>query len=47
MLVVGDKEATADTVSVRLRTNVDLKSMPLSQFLERITEIVQTKSREL
>jgi threonyl-tRNA synthetase len=47
MLVVGDKEATADAVSVRLRTNVDLKSMPLSQFLERITEIVQTKSHEL
>ncbi len=47
MLVVGDKEATADAVSVRLRTNVDLKSMPLSQFIERITEIVNTKSREL
>ena len=47
MLVVGDKEAAADAVSVRLRTNVDLKSMPLSQFLERIAEIVQTKSREL
>ncbi len=47
MLVVGDKEATADAVSVRLRTNVDLKSMPLSQFIERITEIVSTKSREL
>jgi len=47
MLVVGDKEATADAVSVRLRTNVDLKSMPLSQFIERITEITNTKSREL
>jgi len=47
MLVVGDKEATADAVSVRLRTNVDLKSIPLSQFTERITEIVNTKSREL
>ncbi|HEX3642268.1 MAG TPA: threonine--tRNA ligase, partial [Ktedonobacteraceae bacterium] len=47
MLVVGDKEATADAVSVRLRTNVDLKSMPLSQFIEHITEITNTKSREL
>jgi threonyl-tRNA synthetase len=47
MLVVGDKEATADAVSVRLRTNVDLKSMPLSQFIERITGITNTKSREL
>ncbi len=47
MLVVGDKEAAADTVSVRLRTNVDLKSMPLTQFIQRVSEIVKTKSQEL
>src|SRR5579884_2343394 len=47
MLVVGDKEAAADAVSVRLRTNVDLKAMPLAQFIERISEIIKTKSREL
>jgi threonyl-tRNA synthetase len=47
MLVVGDKEAAAEAVSVRLRTNVDLKAMPLAQFLERVTEISRTKSREL
>jgi threonyl-tRNA synthetase len=47
MLVVGDKEAAADAVSVRLRTNVDLKSMPLSQFIERISEIIKTKSHDL
>jgi threonyl-tRNA synthetase len=47
MLVVGDKEAAADAVSVRLRTNVDLKSMPLTQFLERVANIVSSKSMEL
>jgi threonyl-tRNA synthetase len=47
MLVVGDKEASSEAVSVRLRTNVDLKSMPLSQFIERVTNIVKTKSQEL
>ncbi len=47
MLVVGDKEATAEAVSVRLRTNVDLKSMPLTQFVERVSEISHSKSMEL
>jgi threonyl-tRNA synthetase len=47
MLVVGDKEAAAEAVSVRLRTNVDLKAMPLAQFVTHASEIVSTKSREL
>ena len=47
MLVVGDKEASADAASVRLRTNVDLKAMPLAQFIERVKGIVETKSLEL
>ncbi len=47
MLVVGDKEAAAEAASVRLRTNVDLKAMPLTQFIERVTGIVKEKSLEL
>ncbi len=47
MLVVGDKEAASEAVSVRLRTNVDLKSMPLTQFMERVMGIVKTKSMDL
>jgi threonyl-tRNA synthetase len=47
MLVVGDKEAAAEAVSVRLRTNVDLKSIPLAQFSERVSDISNRKSREL
>ena len=47
MLVVGDKEAAAEAVSVRLRTNVDLKSIPLVQFIERVSGISNSRSREL
>ncbi len=36
MLVVGDKEAESGTVSVRLRSGVDLGSMPLAQLIERM-----------
>ena len=35
MLVVGDREAEAGQVSVRLRSEEDLGPMPVSQFLER------------
>jgi threonyl-tRNA synthetase len=47
MLVVGDKEATEKAVSVRLRTNENLGVTPLASFVERITEIIKTKSRDL
>ena len=47
MLVVGDREATQNAVSVRLRTNENLGTTPLASFVERITEIIKTKSREL
>ncbi|GCE19706.1 threonine--tRNA ligase [Dictyobacter kobayashii] len=47
MLVVGDKEAASEAVSVRLRTNVDLKSIPLTQFIERVSCISNSKSMEL
>ncbi len=38
MLVVGDKEAEEQAVSVRTRAGEDLKSMPLFQFLDRIKD---------
>jgi threonyl-tRNA synthetase len=47
MLVVGDKEAEAGAVSVRLRTNEDLKAMPLEQFVEMAKKLVDEKSMEL
>jgi threonyl-tRNA synthetase len=47
MLVVGDKEAANNAVAVRLRTNENLGATPLEDFMERITNIIKTKSREL
>jgi threonyl-tRNA synthetase len=44
---VGDKEAAENAVAVRLRTNENLGATPLANFVERITEIIKTKSREL
>lgn len=47
MLVVGDKEAEAGAVSVRLRTNEDLKAMPLEQFSAMAKRLVESKGMEL
>lgn len=47
MLVVGDKEAEAGAVSVRLRTGEDLKAMPLEQFMAMAKKLVDDKSMEL
>lgn len=47
MLVVGDKEAEAGAVSVRLRTNEDLKAMPLEQFSAMAKRLVDEKSMDL
>jgi threonyl-tRNA synthetase len=47
MLVIGDREVAEKAVSVRLRTNEDLEAIPLAAFVERISRIVKTRSREL
>ena len=44
MLVVGNREAEAQGVSVRLRTNENLGMTDLSGFLDRLREVVETKS---
>jgi threonyl-tRNA synthetase len=38
MLVVGDREAEGQAVSVRTRAGEDLKSMPVFQFIDRIRD---------
>ncbi len=43
MLVVGDKEAEAGTVAVRLRSGKDLGAMPLERFLTRIKQEAETR----
>ena len=38
MLVVGDKEAEADAVAVRLRDETNLGAMPVAELLERLQD---------
>jgi len=42
--VVGDKERDENQVAVRARGNVDLGSMPLSAFVERLKNDLANKS---
>ncbi|SAL81942.1 threonyl-tRNA synthetase [Caballeronia terrestris] len=42
LLVVGDKEREAHTVAVRARGGVDLGSMPVGAFLDRLQQDVQS-----
>jgi len=45
MLVIGDKEAEAGTVSVRSRKDGDLGAMPLADFIAKITKEIADKVR--
>src|SRR5918994_376525 len=47
MLVIGKREVEAGSVSVRLRTGEDLKSMPIDDFIDMVLPIVETKSLDL
>jgi len=44
MLVVGDREAEAGTVSVRHRKHADMGVKPLEQFVEDVCKLVELKS---
>ncbi|MEO5925560.1 MAG: threonine--tRNA ligase [Bryobacteraceae bacterium] len=44
MLVVGDREAEAGTVSVRHRKHADMGVKPVAEFIAMLTEQVQSKS---
>ena len=45
MLVVGDKECDAGTVSVRTRGGVDLGAMQLDEFLKKIKDEIDSKAK--
>jgi threonyl-tRNA synthetase len=47
MLIVGDKEAEAGTVSLRLRTNENVGAVPLDEFLSAAQRLNDEKSHEL
>jgi threonyl-tRNA synthetase len=44
MLVVGDREAESEAVSVRHRKHGDLGAKPLEEFVEEVTQLVATKN---
>jgi threonyl-tRNA synthetase len=44
MLVVGDREAEAGTVSVRHRKHADMGVKPVAEFIAMLSEQIQTKS---
>ncbi len=44
MLVVGDREAESETVSVRHRKHADMGAKPLAQFVEEVCKLVESKN---
>jgi threonyl-tRNA synthetase len=47
MLVIGGREAEADSVAVRLRSGEDLKAMTVQSFIDLVTPVIATKSLDL
>jgi threonyl-tRNA synthetase len=47
MLVVGDKEAEAEAVALRLRSNENLGAVPLARFIEVALRLNAERSQEL
>jgi threonyl-tRNA synthetase len=47
VLVFGDKEAEANAVSVRVRGKGDQGAAPLTEFIAKAKQLVETKSTEL
>ncbi len=46
MVIIGEKEAEAGTVSVRSRHDGDLGSMPVEDFVKLIKEVIDTKAKK-
>ncbi|HVL25214.1 MAG TPA: threonine--tRNA ligase [Thermomicrobiales bacterium] len=47
MLVVGKREAEADSVAVRLRSGEDLGAKTVDEFLDLVLPVIETKSLDL
>ncbi|MBD3366397.1 threonine--tRNA ligase [candidate division WWE3 bacterium] len=47
MLILGDREEKAETVSVRLRTEENKGALPLEEFVEKVKDKYLTKDLEL
>jgi len=44
MLVIGDREAESDAVSVRHRKHGDMGAKPVAQFVEEACQLVESKN---
>jgi threonyl-tRNA synthetase len=47
MLVIGQREVEANAVAVRQRDGTDLGAMPISDFIAKVKEQINTKSLNL
>ncbi len=47
MLIVGKREAAANTISVRQRDGQDLSTMSVNSFIQKITKLIDNKSLNL
>lgn len=47
MLIMGDKDIEAGSVSVRLRTDEDLGAMPLADFVQYASGVIERKALDL
>jgi threonyl-tRNA synthetase len=47
LLIVGDRDAAAGNVSVRLRSDEDLGAMPIDDFVKLASDVIVSKSLEL
>jgi threonyl-tRNA synthetase len=47
MLIIGDKEAAANTVSVRLRSGEQASNQPLEHFMESVRAAIVDRAKEL
>jgi threonyl-tRNA synthetase len=46
MLIIGDREAEAGTVAVRLRSEENLGAMPVADFIARAEQAIAEKGLE-
>jgi threonyl-tRNA synthetase len=47
MLIVGDRDRDAGTVSVRLRSDEDLGAIPIGEFIAMVQRVIDSQSQEL
>ncbi len=47
MLIIGEKEANAKNLSVRLRSGENINEIPAEEFIEKVNDIIKSRSSSL